>query len=195
MKPLVLSSVLSIILSLAFLCQTEVFAQMGGRDGRCPMCGGMMGGQRGQISIPEKLPVPKNTAWVQGLRQIHALEKYSKSQYEEDSGRHNARMPYAMILWQEDNHIDWIGKMFSAYGLPSDSPVPPVKQTSSLKDAYELGYTLEKDLVSRYEWLVKNAEDQESRDVLDFILMQTRMHATMFLHVMGTGRMGPGMMH
>ncbi len=160
------------------------------------MCGGMMGGQDQQLSIPDKLPAPKNAEWVKNFRQVYALEKLSKAQYEADSSKYGVNMPYHMIIWQENNHIAWEEKLFSAYGIPTDSEVPPVKQTSRLQEAYKTGYNLETDLIPRYEWLIKNAEDQSSRDALDFILMQTRMHATMFKHVMsmgGTG-MGHGMM-
>ena len=184
---------------LTFFCFTDLSAQMGGRgdqwyNGRCPMCGGMMGGQGRQMTIPDKLPAPENEEWVKNFRQVYALEKLSRAQYETDSSKYGVNMPYHMIIWQENNHIAWEEKMFSAYGISSDSPVPAVKQTSSLGEAYQVVYDLETDLIPRYEWLIKNAGDQNSKDVLDFILLQTRMHATMFQHVMGMGTMGPGMM-
>lgn len=159
------------------------------------MCGGMTGGQGQQMNIPDRLPAPKDEEWVKNFGQVYALEKLSRVQYEADSSKYGVNMPYHMIIWQENNHIAWEEKMFSAYGLSSDSPVPPVKQTSSLGEAYQVGYDLETDLIPRYEWLIKNAGDQNSRDVLDFILMQTRMHAAMFQHVMGMGGMGHRMMH
>lgn len=168
-----------------------------GRQGRCPICGGMTGGQCPRIDIPERLPAPKNEEWAQNLRQAHALEKYATVQYEADSKKHNAAMPYHMIIPQENNHIVVLEELFFAYGLPPDKTVPAVKQTSSIEEAYGLGYNLERDLIIRYEWLVKNAEDETGREVLDFILLQTRMHATMFLHAMRmtTGGMRSGMMH
>lgn len=202
MKTYTVLKLISFSLILSFLFSTGLYAQMWGRggqgyNGRCPMCGGMMGGQGQQMKIPDKLPAPKNAEWVRNFRQVYALEKLSRAQYEADSNKYGVNMPYHMIIWQENNHIAWEGKMFSAYGISSDSAVPPVRQTSSLQDAYQIGYNLETDLIPRYEWLIKNAGDQNSKDVLDFILMQTRIHATMFQHVMSMGRMGKGsgMMH
>lgn len=202
MKTYTVLKLISFLLILSFLISTGLYAQMLGRgdqwkNGRCPMCGGMMGRQGQQMKIPDKLPAPENAEWVRNFRQVYALEKLSRAQYEADSQKYGVNMPYHMIIWQENNHIAWEGKMFSAYGITSDSSVPPVKQTSNLHDAYQVGYNLETDLIPRYEWLINNAGDQDSKDVLDFILLQTRMHATMFQHVMNTGGMGMGhgMMH
>jgi len=184
----------------SLLSSKYVYAQMGDRDyewrdGRCPMCGGMMGRQGERIPIPDKLPTPENEQWVNNFREVYALEKLSRAQYEADSSKYGVNMPYHMIIRQEYNHISWEGRMFSAYGIPWDSSVPPLKQTSSLQDAYQVGYSLETDLIPRYERLIVNAGDQTSRDILDFVLMQTRMHATMFQHVMRMGGMGTGMGH
>lgn len=33
---------------------------------------------------------------------------------------------HLMIIAQEENHIEWIGQLFEAYGLPPDGKVSPV---------------------------------------------------------------------
>lgn len=196
MKKNIAAGIIWTLLAVVFLYPSALSAQMGGRGyygGRCPMCGGPYGGQGQQLDIPEKLPAPANQEWVERLRQVYALEKLSKIQYEADSAQHNTAMPYHMIIFQEDGHIDLIGRLFSAYGISSDVTVPDVKKTSDIKDAYQLGYKLETELMPMYEWLVRNAEDKDSAEVLDFILLQTRMHAAMFSHALSMGWMGPGM--
>ncbi len=170
---------------------------MGGgmMGGRCPMCGRSWDGQGQDFgSIPEKLPAPKNKEWVTKLQEILALEKQSKVQYEQDSGKYNARMPYMMVIPQEDNHIRWIGQLFSGYGLSPDGNVPPAEGSQDLTQAYEIAMKLEEHLIPRYEWLIQNAEDKDSSQVLDAILLQTRMHYTMFNHALRMGgMMGGGM--
>ena len=62
---------------------------------------------------------------------------------------------------------------------------------------------MENDLLPRYEWLVKNAEDRDSAQVLNAILIQSRWHLVMFDHALRMGHgygysrgwgMGSGMM-
>jgi len=149
---------------------------------------GMMGGWD-WVEIPSKLPAPKNAEWIQKLRDIFSLEKQSLAQYQADQEKFNAFMPYMMIIPQEENHVEWIGKMFTAYGLPSDGKVAPVVQSGSLREAYELSSKMEADLLPRYEWLVKNAEDTDSAQALNSILIQSRWHLVMFEHAL---RMGHG---
>ncbi len=149
---------------------------------------GMMGGWD-WVEIPPKLPTPKNAEWVQKLQEIFVLEKESLAQYEADQEKFNVYMPYMMIIPQEENHIEWIGQLFAAYGLPSDGKVPPVIQSGTLTDAYELSVKLEADLLPRYEWLVRNAEDRDSAQALNTILLQSRWHWVMFQHAI---RMGSG---
>jgi rubrerythrin len=165
------------------------------------MCGQQWDGQGRDFGpIPESLPRPESGEWVRRLQEILALEKHSKMQYEKDSSKYNAAMPYRMVIPQEDNHIRWIGRLFSAYGVPSDGNVPSMESSEDLGDAYEIAMQLEERLVPRYEWLVQNAEDKDSAQTLDTILLQTRMHYTMFNHalrmggMMNRGMMGPGMM-
>ena len=87
--------------------------------------------------------------------------------------------------------------MFVAYGLPSDVKIQPIKETTTLTQAYENARELEKNLIPHYEWLINNAEDNTTKEVLDTILLQTRIHYTMFDHALQMGwmrgqGMGPG---
>ncbi|MCG7852259.1 MAG: hypothetical protein MIO92_07035 [Methanosarcinaceae archaeon] len=148
---------------------------------------GMMGG--GWIDVPDKLPAPKNAEWVQKLREILTLEKESLSQYQADQEKFNAYMPYMMVIPQEENHVEWIGQLFKAYGLPADGKTPPVVDNKTLTNAYELSVKMENELLPRYEWLVKKAEDRDTAQVLNVILLQSRWHLVMFDHAL---RMGHG---
>jgi hypothetical protein len=66
------------VLLVLCLGVTGVLAQMGP---------GMMGMHREQVAIPNKLPTPKNAEWINKLRQIFALEKLSRAQYEADRNK------------------------------------------------------------------------------------------------------------
>jgi hypothetical protein len=158
---------------------------MGGYGGY-GMGPGMMGGW---IDVPAKLPAPKDTEWVQKLREILTLEKQSLAQYQIDQEKFNAYMPYMMVIPQEENHIEWIEQLFKAYGLPADVKTAPVTANKTLEGAYELSVKLESDLLPRYEWLVKKAEDRDTANVLNTILIQSRWHLVMFEHAL---RMGHG---
>jgi bacterioferritin (cytochrome b1) len=141
---------------------------------------GMRGMRGAQVNIPDKLPTPKNQEWLNKLRDILALEKLSVAQYSADEAKFQARRPYTMILRQEDWHVNWISSLFKAYGVPAEVQTPAITPTTSLKQAYEVCLKLETDLIPQYEWLIKNAEDQSSAQVLSTILQQTRMHQRMF---------------
>jgi hypothetical protein len=162
---------------------------------------GMMGD--GWIDVPAKLPAPKSMEWAQKLREILTLEKESLAQYQTDQEKFNAYMPYMMVIPQEENHIEWIEQLFKAYALPADGKTPPVVDNKTLTDAYELSVKMENELLPRYEWLVKKAEDRETAQVLNAILIQSRWHLVMFDHALRMGHgygfsrgwgMGPGMM-
>ena len=153
---------------------------MGGMGGGHGM--GMGGRHGGQVNIPDKLPTPKNQEWINKLRQILALEKLSVAQYEADQGKFQAGMPYHMIIRQEEWHVDWITALLKAYGLAAEVKTPAITPTNSLKEAFEVCIKLEADLFAPYEWLIQNAEDQTSAQVLTTILRQTRMHHRMFQH-------------
>jgi hypothetical protein len=141
------------------------------------------------LDVPAKLPAPKNMEWVQKLREILTLEKQSLAQYQIDQEKFNAYMPYMMVIPQEENHIEWIEQLFKAYGLPVDVKTAPVTANKTLEGAYELSVKMESDLLPRYEWLVKKAEDRDTAQVLNAILIQSRWHLVMFEHAL---RMGHG---
>jgi hypothetical protein len=157
---------------------------------------GMMGGMGGWVTVPDNLPTPKNAEWIQKLREILVLEKKSYAQYTIDAEKYNAAMPYMMVIPQEENHVNLIERLFVAYGLKSDGKPEPTVETKNLKEAFELCSQMEQELITRYIWLVQNAEDRDSAQVLNNILLQTRMHLAMFQHALGMGGygMGPGMM-
>jgi hypothetical protein len=193
MKKLVFLMVLSLVIGPTFYV-IEGKAQMdpgyGYGHGMGP---GMMGGW---VTVPEKLPTPKNAEWVQKLREILILEKKSYAQYTIDAEKYNAAMPYMMVIPQEEDHVNLIERLFVAYELKSDGKPEPIVETKSLKEAFELCSRMEQELIPRYTWLVQNAEDRDSAQVLNNILLQTRMHLAMFQHALGMGGygMGPGMM-
>lgn len=177
--------VILIVLATMFVIEAPVVQSQTGRGGY-GMGPGMMGGG---VNIPAKLAAPKNTEWIQKLREILTLEKESLAQYQADQELFNAFMPYMMVIPQEEDHVTWIGQLFGAYGLPEDGKVPPVVVNKTLTEAYQLSVKLENDLLPRYEWLTKNAEDRDTAEVLNVILMQSRWHLVMFEHVL---RMGHG---
>ena len=167
---------------------------MGGRGYGYGMGPGMMGYTIAP-EVPDKLPIPKNQEWTQKLGEVLALEKLSYAQYTTDAEKYNTYMPYHMVIPQEEDHIRTINLMFAAYGLPADVKPGSVTETKTITEAYELCVKLESDLITRYEWLVKNAGDRESAGFLNEILLQTRHHLTMFDHALRMGGgMGPGMM-
>jgi hypothetical protein len=193
--------VVSLVLAVVFVLGTSTAQSQPGRGGYGYGMGpGMMGGYGGYgmgpgmmgdgwIDVPAKLPPPKSAEWVQKLREILTLEKESLAQYEADQGKFNTFMPYMMVIPQEENHVEWIGQLFKAYGLPADGKTPPVVDNKTLTNAYELSVKMESDLLPRYEWLVKKAEDRDTAQVLNVILLQSRWHLAMFDHAL---RMGHG---
>lgn len=163
-----------------------------------PRTGYGMGSVTQTIKIPKTLPEPVNDEWVSKLQKVLASEKLSEAQYEADREKYQVEMPYMMVIPQEENHIDLITKLFAAYGLPSDVKVPKVKETKSLTEAYGIARKLEEDLIPQYEWLMQIANDDITLQVLDAILLETRMHYTMFDHALRMGwtrgrGMGSGM--
>ena len=218
----------SLWLAMTFaLCPVVVQGQpeRAGSSGYYGMGPGMMGPGYGSygmgpgmmwgwdlVEIPSKLPAPKNAEWVQKLREILAMEKKSLAEYRSDQEKFNAYMPYMMVIPQEEDHIAWIGQLFAAFGLAPDGEPSAAEQPKTLEEAYERGARMEADLLPRYEWLVKNAEDRETAQALNSILLQSRWHMVMFEHALrmghgygysrGPGRrgygyghgMGPGMM-
>lgn len=204
---LVVVSIVTALL-MSFAAGENTYAQMGGPGrgsteyGFCPMCGQQWDGHyQDALTVPDSLPKPKSKEWVEKLRIVLSMEKHSKAQYQSDSSTYQIYMPYRMVIYQEDNHIAWISKLFAAYGIPDDGKVLPVEKSGSLEKAYAIAIKLENDLIPRYEWLIKYAEDRQSAEILNTILLQTRMHSVMFQHAsqmgggMGRGGMGHGMMY
>ncbi len=181
------------ILGLVVVMCLSADAQMMGRRG------GMMGDQMGQgmgpgmmtpdVSIPEKLPRPQNESWIRQLDEVLALEKLSKAQYENDSAKYRASMPYMMVEPQEEYHIRLIRRLFDAYGLRPNTEIPRIKQTDTLEQAYRIAVDLEAGLIPRYEGLIAGAENGTAPEVLTVILSQTRMHYRMFSRAMSMGGM------
>jgi len=166
--------------------------------------GGIMG-YGGYTSVPQKLPVPKNKEWIGKLREILALERLSLEQYAADAEKYNTYMPYHMVIPQEQDHVMTIERLFAAYGLPTDGEPPAVKGTKTIEEAYKLCVKMERDLIPRYEWLIKNAEGRDTAGILNNLLIQTRYHLAMFEHALQAGGWhgggpwggrghGPGMM-
>ncbi len=203
---------LTVVVLLSFLVAMPVMAQygsgwrddygwgmgpgmMGGRGYGYGMGGGMMGYLIAP-EVPDKLPAPKSEEWTQKLREVLSLERLSYAQYTKDAEKFNAFMPYTVVIPQEDDHVRAIERLFAAYGLPQDAKLGAIVETKTITEALELCVKMEQDLVSRYEWLVKNAVDRESAGILNNLLLQTRHHLVMFNHALWMGgRMGPGMMY
>ena len=178
--------IVSLALAVAVVFGTATAQSQSGRGGY-GMGPGMMGG--GWVDVPTKLPAPKSMEWTQKLKEILALEKQSLAQYQIDQEKFNAYMPYMMVIPQEENHVEWIEQLFKAYGLSADVKAAAVVENKTLTEAYELSTKMESDLLPRYEWLVKKAEDRDTAQVLNAILLQSRWHLVMFEHAL---RMGHG---
>jgi hypothetical protein len=162
-------------------------------QGRGMGSGCMMGGH-GSVTIPQTLPTPKSSTWLHNLREVLSLERLSLVQYQTDEDKFQVFRPYRMIIPQEDDHIAWIGQLFSAYGLSAAEPTLSIKRSGSITQAYEIALQLENKLRPRYQWLIARAEDNDTRQVLNLIDAQTRHHAMMFSHALNMGGMSGGMM-
>jgi len=203
------SLLLTVAVLLSLLVAMPVMAQGGpgswdgygwgqGRGMGPGMMGGRGMGMMGYLiapNVPDKLPVPQGQDWTKKLREVLALERLSYAQYTADVEKFNVYMPYMMVIPQEEDHIQAIERLFSAYGLQADAKPLTVTETKTITEALNVCAKLERDLIPRYEWLVKNAGDRTSAGVLNEILLQTRYHLTMFEHALRMGGgMGPGMM-
>jgi rubrerythrin len=132
------------------------------------------------VAIPEKLPQPQNQEWLAKLREVLALTQLSRAQYAVDRAKFQAHRPYQKVIPQEEEHVKWLNALFKAYGLPVEVKTPLVRDAKTLKEAYEIAMKLEADLFAPYQWLIRNAEDQTSAQVLTTILYQSRRHYRMF---------------
>jgi hypothetical protein len=118
-----------------------------------------------------------------------SLEKLSKLQYQADSDKFRVYMPYRTVILQEDNHIDWITRLLTAYKVSTKVSVSKIKSSKTITQAYSYAMELESNLIPKYESLIKNAEDDIAIGVLDTILNQTKMHYDMFSHALSMNRM------
>ncbi len=177
-----------------------IFAQMhgrggmqgnrGGMGGHCPMCGRRWDGDNYYSPrIPDTLPAPENSVWLERLDGVMANERLSLAQYQQDVEKYRLHMPYSMVIPQEDNHIEWISKLYEAFDMDVPDSIPSVKETDSGRRALEVGRELEQELVPEYEWLIENAENETAQQTLGDILYQTRMHYSMFQHALSMGGM------
>ena len=176
-------------------------------QGRLGMMGrGMMGGVYGMdpgmmsspywLTVPEKLPTPKNAEWVTKLQELLGLEEKAFDQYTVDQDKYNAAMPYIMVTPQAEDHVETLERLIQAYGLLPVEWIPgPVTETKNLQESFDLAVKMEESLIPRYLWLVQKAEDRVSAGVLNHLLLQTRIHLAMFQHALSMGGqgMGPGM--
>ncbi len=156
----------------------------GVKENPCPLCGQPWRGRVDlNIAIPEKLPPPKNLLWIHKLRVALAMEKLAKSRFEADQKNFGVTNPYLYVLPQVDQHIAWIGKLFSAYGLLPQGKNPPVlsfESADTLLQTFKNGRKFEADLASQYVWLMKHAEDKVTKRVLNIMLTQTNINIDLF---------------
>jgi hypothetical protein len=154
------------------------------KENPCPLCGQPWRGRVDlEVTIPDKLPTPKNQLWIQKLRLALATAQQVKTQFKTDQRNFGVSNPYLYVLPQIDQHIAWIGKLFSAYGLPPRGKIPPVKTFESpgtLLHVLKNGRKMELDLASQYEWLLRHAEDKVTQRVLNTILTQTNINVVLF---------------
>ena len=165
------------------------------KNSRCPLCGQEWDGRYPRFNIvPEKLPRPYSEKWIQVLRQALALEKQAKIQYANDSIKFNTHWPYMTVIAQDGNHIKWLENLFTAYRLIGDDTTPSAKKSKNLEYAYRVAIKLEKSLIKKYDWLMKNAPDGTSQEIIETILMQTRIQYELFYQTYNIHRMGKGVL-
>jgi hypothetical protein len=153
----------------------------GMKENPCPLCGQPWRGRVDlEMAIPEKLPTPRNQLWIGKLRTALAMEKLAKAQFVTDQRKFGVSNPYLYILPQIDQHIAWISKLFSAYGLLAQGKTSPVKTSDTFLNALKNGRKMEADLASQYEWLLKHAEDKVTKRVLNTIVTQTNINLNLF---------------
>jgi hypothetical protein len=154
------------------------------KENPCPLCGQPWRGRVDlEMVIPEKLPIPKNLLWIHKLRMALAMEKLAKARFEADQRNFGVTNPYLYVLPQVDQHIAWIGKLFSAYALLPQVKNPPVlsfETADTLLQTFKNGRKFEADLALQYVWLLKHAEDKVTKRVLNVILTQTNINIDLF---------------
>ncbi len=192
MRKPTLHSLVAIITILALYCiyaQPSYHGDMNHMRDYHPYHRSWNGRHHYDVSIPKVLPTPKSKMWIKNLREVLSLEKLSKLQYQADSDKFRIRMPYRMVILQENNHIDWITRLLKAYKISTRVSIPKIKSSKTITQAYRYAMELESNLIPKYELLMKNAEDNTAIRVLDIILNQTKMHYDMFRHALSINRM------
>jgi hypothetical protein len=151
------------------------------KESPCPLCG-QPWRQRvePELAIPDKMPTPKNQLWVSKLRMALDMEKLAKAQFEADQKKFGVSHPYLYALPEIDQHIAWISKLFSAYGLPTREKTSPVKTSTTLLQTLRHARKMEVDLASQYAWLLRHAEDKTTKMVLNTLLTQTNINIDLF---------------
>jgi uncharacterized membrane protein len=164
--------------------------QRDARQGHCPMCGRQWNGVNQYAPhIPDALAAPSGREWRERLSRVTGRERLSKAQYTRDRDRYNLRMPYHMVIPQEDDHIAWIEALYRAFGITPPDATPPIIETESARDALHTARHLEEDLIPDYEWLIAETDNDTIMRILGDILSQTRMHHAMFQHALSMGGM------
>lgn len=191
MKNFILSGLIitAIIVVFCVYAQPPYYGDMNQMRGYHPYHRYWNGRHYNDVTIPKSLPTPKNKIWIKNLREILSLEKLSKLQYQADSDKFRVHMPYRRVIPQENNHIDWITSLLTAYKVSIKVSVPKIKPTKTIIQAYRYAMELESNLIPKYELLIKGAEDNTAIRVLDIILNQTKMHYDMFRHALSMNRM------
>jgi hypothetical protein len=176
------------IMLLGGSCPHNLAAQTAPAQGMgehpCPLCGQPWRGKADpEVTIPEKMPVPKNQEWLSKLRQGLMMAKHARAQDEADQRKFGITNPYRYIIPQIDHHIGLISKLFAIYGLPADGKPSAIRPSSTVLQSLEKGKRLAADSVTQYEWLLNHAEDKNTNKVLNSILTQTKLHYIMFDNV------------
>jgi hypothetical protein len=155
--------------------------EQGRQESPCPLCGQPWRGRVDlPITIPDKLPTPKNQLWISKLRKALSLEELAKAQYEADQKKFGLSNPYFHILPLTEQHITWMKKLFSAYGMTAEAKSYPVKTSGTILQALKSGRKLEAELATQFEWLLNKAEDKITKRLLNTMLTQTKMSLAMF---------------
>ncbi len=135
--------------------------------------------------------------WLTILDKVLTLEKFSLSQYETDAEGLNISMPYRTVIPEKQGNIETLAGLFTMQGAsPEGKPARAVK-SGSINQAYRLGIRMEKDLITYYEWLIRNAENREAGAALKDLQARSRSNLKLFEHGLKAGRgmgseFGPG---
>lgn len=178
------AAILGLSVFLAVFFSSSVFSQDVIVSKRCPVCGKEWDGNYRLCSnIPLALPKPKEQEWLNKFSEALILESQAKGQYLADRDKFKIfNFPYGMIIPQDEDHIRWLNKLFTAYGITPEVKPVKIKEHKALGEAYSDAIKIEAQIIRLYEWLVLKAENQYSRWVLNTMLLQARLQQAMFTH-------------